>query len=286
MLPLAAEPPVVLAVQADPVPLVRRMLPDQVVRGTFAPRLDAPYRQRLEQTRVVAGETARYTAERTVRFARDGEGGFRAEVTLVAIDGGIGRRVGAMFEAGLRGLLQRTMVFHLDAAGDIRSLDGVSGHWSAYLDGLGGQQPSGAGGDARRARLAELTAPMRSLPPERQARLLGSALSELIDPRAAARAGAPPQPLTREVRSPLGGRVTLTGSARAIADAGGLVVEEENAAGVLTATRTDAAGEMQVRETRRIDPATGLIVSRVRRERIVIPAGESVITTRTTLAAE
>ena len=47
--------------------------------------------------------------------------------------------------------------------------------------------------------------------------------------------------------------------------------------------RTDAAGEMQVRETRRIDPATGLIVSRVRRERIVIPAGESVITTRTTM---
>ena len=86
--PSAALPEVgsYIAREAAGVPLVRRTLPDQVARGTFAPRIDAPYRQRLEQTRVVAGETARYTAERTVRFARDGEGGFRAEVTLVAID--------------------------------------------------------------------------------------------------------------------------------------------------------------------------------------------------------
>lgn len=268
-----------------PPPLLRGSAPPPVARGTFAPRTDITYRQRLEQERVVAGETARYIAERRVRFTREA-GGFRVDMTLIAVDGGIGSRAGAMFEAGLRGLLRRPLVFHLDPNGAITSLEGATSHWTAYLDGLAGQPMSGPDADARRARLAELTAPMRALPPERQLQVLGSALREVIDPLAASRAGAAPRAFSREVRSPLGGMATLDGSVRAVRDSTGIVVEEESAAGVLTASGTNVSGEMQVSETRRIDPASGLITSRVRRERIVIPAGGSIITTRTTLRPE
>ncbi|MBO9712653.1 hypothetical protein [Sphingomonas sp.] len=177
----------------------------------FLPPLAVPFRVVTERDQQGVSGHYRFRVERLVRFARDGLG-YRAELRVTAVEGEGSEDVSTMFEASYSGLTGRTLVLRLDAAGKVIAIDDREAVWAAVCDSVGRIFALRTHKSAEeRALLARRIAePLRSLPPERQLRVLGSILDAMIAHEPGEAIG------TRQVRvpgdSPFGGKLSLTGT--------------------------------------------------------------------------
>lgn len=235
----------------------------QASAAPFAPPLAAPLKVTSERSE---GADRRYVMERLVRFARDGRG-WRAEVRLLRAEGDAQEASGAMFEAGFAALAGRTIVFHLDAAGEVIAIDDMAALWEhfcARVAEMAVARKSLAAAD-RATLAARIAAPLRALPAERQRAMLGSLIASLV-----AEEGT--MPGVEAVRvpgtSPFGGPLTLQGSRSTALLPGGLVRAVTRAEADIGAG--GETGHVAIERTTEIDPRTGLIarsesVTRTRR---------------------
>lgn len=227
--------------------------------AVFAPPPGVPFAVVTERVHGEGPLSVRYRIERRVTFARDGIG-WRAEVLLVAADADATAAMETMFEAGYAGLAGRTMVFRLDGAGKVVSIDDRAALWEAFCRGMAALVVKR--GDRPRAWLEALAeqvvAPLRALPAERQHAMLAS----LIGPLIAEEAGEAPGSV-RAVRipgaSPFGGPAALEGT-RSIAAAGALLRSTTRAAAEVVRAG-EAPGRVEAEIVRDVDPRTGLLVA-------------------------
>ncbi|VXC74391.1 hypothetical protein [Sphingomonas sp. AX6] len=176
-----------------------------MVQGAlFAPPLDREFAYVTEQVRSDPGGERRYRIERTLRFARDGDGLF-ADLTLDRIVGGNGEE-GAMFERALAGLKGRTVRYRLTPQGTLGSIDAIDGHWTALVDGMSI--------DATGTRGAPVVASLRVAPRRQRVAMLWSMLDPLVIPAIAADGPYALRPVSLPGRSANGTAATLVGTER------------------------------------------------------------------------
>jgi hypothetical protein len=220
---------------------------------------------RVITERVQRDETGSKTfrVERLVRFAREAAG-WRAEVLMLSASSDAPADTASMFDAGFTGLAGKTLVFHLDNAGKVLSLDDREALWRDFCDGIAKAVAASRGRtDAERSALAaRIAQPLRALPPERQF----SAMASLIDVLVYDEATTPgTRPVRLPARSALGASVTLEGT-RTLSRAG-------NRIHIVTRAEGDVeGGHMRMDLERDMDPATGLNIADT--ETVVTRLGE------------
>jgi|GEM_PF-3396630 len=248
----------------------------------FNPPIDRAMRLVTEQVQQDAGGERRYRVERTLYFGRDGDGLF-AELTLDAIVGDSGED-GARFEAGLAGLKGRMIRYRLNPTGKLRSIDGLDGHWRAFVDGIA----TGPGRAKPAPLAARAIAMLRETPLAQRQAMFRS----MIEPLLLADFVAAPlyrnRPVSQTGRPPLGDGAVLAGTETL----------ERLADGTLTLRRAvegthdtapgggDAATRVhRSRETRTaIDPRTGLLARSMEITRTRIGKAERMATTHISLS--
>ncbi|WP_448658181.1 hypothetical protein ACPVPU_12010 [Sphingomonas sp. CJ99] len=247
----------------------------QPAAPAFNPPLDADWHYRIEETREMGGEIERHRLDRTLRFARDGDG-YAATMITTAVDGGIGSGPGAMFEATMATFIGNPVIFRLDAGGTVVSIDDLAAHygrWSTAMIDQGLRETPGNRQSAVRKALGDRIA---ATPPAAQLAFLGSMLSAVLPSPDLPRVPTAAQPLAQQ-----GAGVALTGVRRAYRTPDDRLAIEDRLAG----TGTGPAGpfEMQVSETRELDATVSMLRSSVRVRRTVTGGIEQTITTRTTV---
>lgn len=251
-----------------------------MVQGAFfSPPLDRDFAYVTEQVRTDESGERRYRVERTLRFARDGDGLF-ADLTLNRIIGDKGGE-GAMFERALAGLKGRTVRYRLSPYGTLVSIDAIDGHWSALVEGMAG--------DARGTRGVPIVEAFRGAPPTRRTAMFWSMLDPLIIAAIAADGPYTHRPVSQAGQSAGGAPELMSGTERLErADGGGLrltrIVQSRPAApGGPSATTTAPAIERERETTALLDPQTGLLAQSTDRMRLRIGGRDQVSTTRITL---
>lgn len=220
----------------------------------FAPPEGRVIHQTLVEERQDARGTQRYTNRRDIVFARTATG-YRATVTIGMGDTPQGSAA-AMFAAGIAALRGQAIVFNLDSAGTLQSIDDEAALWTRFCDAIAGMAGQGAAPDSERARnLAALVAPLRNLPAERRRAILGSVLTVVIAGPLADRV-----PGTAAVTVPargLGGaEQQLAGTETVRAAEGGVVIDTLASGDAPSAGRT---AHLTITTHHRIDQAHGLI---------------------------
>jgi hypothetical protein len=235
--------------------------------AAFAPP-EIPMRVITERTQQDEKGSKTFRVERLVRFAREAAG-WRAEVLMVAASADAPTDAASMFDAGFTSLAGKTLVFHLDAAGKVLSLDDRETLWASFCDGIARAVAASKGRtDAERAALAaRIAQPLRALPAERQFSAFASLVDVLVYD------GGPATPGTRAVRLParsaLGASVMLEGS-RTLSRTGN---------GIHIATHTEGnveGGHMEMDLESDADSATGLFSAVT--ETVVTHIGEGATT--------
>ncbi len=247
----------------------------QAVAAGFAPPLDTPIRVVTEATRRDNGVTRRFVSAKRVIFRREGAG-YRAELTVEpGAQAGADDDPAAMFANGMARLAGRKFVFNLDAQGRIVGMVDQAAAWQAMLGGLVALPPSGDS-PADRARAGRLRAVLEALgrmPPDRQRATLGSMLSPLIAADIAAEGAGPPRAVRVPVTSAFG-IAQLDGLRAVRADRGRLEVSVSATGAVSVKGPGGVASGMTTLETlRRVDPATGLLLSASEAVRTVLADG-------------
>ena len=107
-----------LAAAAQPVAAERIAIP-------FAPPVGQQLAYDIDQHRPIAGQESRFSAHRTVRFERVGDG-YQLYAVLRSLDSDASDAAAASFRAALTPLIGVEMRFHLDSQGKIIALDDVS----------------------------------------------------------------------------------------------------------------------------------------------------------------
>lgn len=117
----------------------------------FAPPIDRDIAYHIEQERPVAGQVARFTSDRTLRFGRGGQGagGYTLRVTLRTINTDAPGDSGEPYRAALSPLMGMELLFHLDDAGHVIALDNMTSVWAGIEAKLRGMMASSAEGSAR-----------------------------------------------------------------------------------------------------------------------------------------
>ncbi|MCP1470538.1 hypothetical protein J3E64_002226 [Sphingobium sp. OAS761] len=106
-----------------------------IVAIPFSPPVDRSLVYRVDQSRTIESAMRRFTATRSLRFTRDGDG-YRLQATLVAIDSDAPPAAAEPFRAALTPLVGVEMHFRLDAQGHIQSLDDMDQVWASVESGL------------------------------------------------------------------------------------------------------------------------------------------------------
>ncbi len=193
---------------------------EAVVADGFAPRIDAPYRYRIEQVRDEAGVPRRYVTDRTIVFRRT-PGGLVAELTITAVDGGLATGPGALFERAFAGLRGRMIRYRLSPGGTVTAVEDRAALWQALGDAVLAQ----AGDDPARLAIARrLVAPLRAMPEPAQVAMLGSMLATVIAADTVRRGVLPDRAVRQDGVPPFGKGAVVTGTERIHAQ-GGLLIE-------------------------------------------------------------
>ena len=244
----------------------------------FAPALQIAYRYHIEQERDEAGVVRRYATDRTVRFRRT-SAGLVADLTIESVAGGLSDGPGAMFERAFALLRGRPIIYQLSERGDVTGVAEREALWSALIDAVTAQ----AGGDpARAAMLQKLTTPLRALPERQQVAMLGSMLTTLLAPEVVRRGVVPQRDIRQRGTPPFDGGSDVTGTERIHAQ-GTALVEEQRLSGDVVARGAGASGRRTSTITRRVDAATGMILTQQTVVRIEAGDATSIATTRINL---
>ncbi|WP_448664742.1 hypothetical protein ACG3SL_08755 [Sphingomonas sp. CJ20] len=248
----------------------------------FAPPLDTPLHV-VSERRETGPIDRRYRIERTVRFAREGDG-YRAEVTLLAAKDAPSDPVGGMFETGLAALAGQRMTLHLDSKGQVIAIDDMAARWEQLCAGVAAAVAARRQAPTERAALAQRIAmPLRALPADRQRDMLGSLVTALIardlpDPT------GEPVPVRIQGASPFGAPVSLEGTRRTMTLPGGRVRTTTRASTRIDLPASGAvsarAAWVEIARTVTADPATGLIESGTETRHSRATEGERTIETR------
>lgn len=228
--------------------------------AAFAPAEGVTYHLRLSEQRITARGQTEFTAERQIRFTREGAG-FRAVVTIGPARAAGGPLAGN-FLRGAQALAGRALVMHLDANGAVTAIDDLADHWRAYCDALAAPatntplpEPVGA-----------MIAALRQASEPQQRRTLGTLVTSLV--AGAREAGLPgDRPVRLPARDGLG---MLDGVEKVARDAQGLTIIT-SAAGPLA--RADAQGRVTLDREERI--VGGLVVRTRETRRLWSQAGEA-----------
>jgi hypothetical protein len=231
----------------------------------FAPPLDAPLRVVTERVDTGASER-RFRLERLVRFAHE-ERGYRAEVVILTVASDTPEATGALYEAGFGSLIGRTLVFHIDAAGKVVSVDGMADIWESLCHGVAANAASRrALPPAERAALAKrIAGPLLALPADRQRSLLGSLVAPLISDETGEPAGI--KPVRIPGATPLGDAVMLEGQ-RTLAATGNAQMRSLTRAAAETHVPAEGSapariGRIDIETQREFDPRTGLVAQSI-----------------------
>ncbi|WP_109806343.1 hypothetical protein [Sphingosinithalassobacter portus] len=222
----------------------------------FAPPTDAALHVTIRRVETDGEDRRIYTAERRIRFARE-ESGYRADVTVLAATGESTGMEGALYEAGYRFLIGRTIVIHLNAGGEAVAVDDLDSLWDAFCRGIAERYATTRGvveSEARDRFIAQVAATLMGWPEERRIHTFGSMVTAIAAPGPFAVPGTT-EPVTIPGRGPSGESVTLSGTVET-REQGPLLYVVTSASGSVPATQ---ATRVSQREARVIDPATGLI---------------------------
>ncbi|QIG79609.1 hypothetical protein [Stakelama tenebrarum] len=236
----------------------------------FRPPTDTALIVETRRVQTEAAAQSVFTATRRIRFARE-QGGYAATVTVISVEGQSPGDAGALFEAGYGFLLGRSVTVHLDAAGNVVSVDNLDMLWRDLCASLAERfvAARGIADSERRDRMvAQVAAALRAWPEDRRRAAFASMVTDIVAPDALPRAGTS-EPVRVPGHAPDGERIILTGTAATRAQ-GPLLY-------VLTEASGEQAGERPVRIARSeelvFDPATGLIRRHVERSRTEIGIG-------------
>lgn len=225
----------------------------------FAPPLDMMLRYETWQDRDDAGAKEHFRLSRTIRFGREGAG-YLAEVTTIAVDGGIASGAGAMFEAAMGALKGVTMRLHLDADGKVTAIDDQAALMARLRDAIVAAATAGKPEDERAALAQRLGGALTAMPEPLQREMLGSVLSSVIADADTPAGASPAAPVTQRGSSPFGGSADLAGTRRSWIDADGRLVIEETLSGTARSTRTADTAGIATTQRRTVDRATGLVL--------------------------
>jgi len=177
---------------------------------SFSPPLDRDFAYVTEQVQRDAQGTRTFRAHRTLRFGRD-EAGLHADLRLDKVDGDA-RAGGTRFEAGMSGLIGRTVRYRLGSDGSVVSIEGMDGHWSDFVDALASN--AGRANAQGQAIGDRVIAPLRSAPSPQRRAMFASMIAPAIAADIAA-GGARPLGVASEVgRPPFGSGAMLSGTER------------------------------------------------------------------------
>lgn len=248
--------------------------------SAFAPPIEAPLLVTTEHHSTIGETERRYKLERLVRFQRAADG-YRAEVRVLHPSSDASPAVGGMVEAGFAALADRTLVFHLDTAGKVTSIEDMAALWERLCEGIGAMvADSGSSDPAARKILAQrIATPLRTLPEERRRAMLSTLVTAVIVDEAPDPIGAL-TPVQLPGASPLGQKLVLEGM-RTTTAVGANEIQSVTRA---SSGAPESGGQVDLERTRRSDPRTGLLSFSSDTTRTVVgPAPDAREAVRTTV---
>ncbi len=220
----------------------------EMIAIPFAPPLGKTLTYRIVQHRPVGGKPSSFTAERDLRFERDGAG-YLLRCTLKTIDSDAPDEGAAAFRAAMTPLTGIAMTFRVDAGGKITGLDNLDGIWQSVERRQKAMQDGLKDGPRKKAATA-IGALFASLSPEARLALLAGELQPLfLFAGSQVEAGRAGRGVKTVAGSPLGRPVPVEGVLRVTGQADGAVDLQEDLTG------TGIALSMKYRVSR----ATGLV---------------------------
>lgn len=236
----------------------------------FAPPLGRDLTYRIDQYRAMGGRDSRFSATRTLRFERSGDG-YVLHSVLRLIESDAAADADAAYRAALTPLRDVPMRFRLDAWGRITGLEDMDRVWTAVRDGLAAIDASGDGARART--VASIRALFDGLSPDGRLALLAGEYQPLfLFAGDAIEDGAQGRGVRTMAGSPLGRPVAVEGTLRLSGRQDARITLEEVLAGegvtltmrydlslatglVEGQTRLLKVGDRTLRETRSVTPA-------------------------------
>ncbi len=220
----------------------------------FTPPVGQDLAYDIDQHRPIAGKDSRFSAHRTVRFERAGEG-YRLNAVLRSLDSDATDAAAASFRAALTPLIGVEMRFHLDAQGKIISLDDDEAVWSAVGHGLD-MMMAQFGPDTPRHRAAQSVRILfDGLSREGRLALLAGEYQPLfLFAASEVEGGADGRGVKTMAGSPLGRPVPVEG----------ILTLKGQATDGLSLTETLTGSGVDVRMDYKVSPVTGLVTRQVR----------------------
>ncbi|WP_336972687.1 hypothetical protein [Sphingobium aromaticiconvertens] len=203
------------------------------IRIGFAPPVDRDLAYHIEQQRPVAGQMARFTADRTLRFAKDGqgEGGYTLNITLRAIDTDAAGDGGEPYRAAFSPLVGVGLHFRLDAMGRIIALDNMTDVWAKVEARLRAMTASNAEGSARHRAATNVLTLFGAQSDEGRLALLAGEIQPLLLFASSALNDQRPRTLRTTAGSPLGRPVPVEGTVALVERKGAVLELTEKLAG-------------------------------------------------------
>lgn len=199
----------------------------------FAPPVDHDLAYHSEQRRPVAGQMARFTADRTLRFAKagEGEGGYVLRATLRAIDTDAVGDDGEPYRAALSPLVGVELHFRLDATGRIIALDNMANVWAKMSAALRVTAAGNAEGSARHRAATNVLTLFGAQSDEGKLALLAGEIQPLLLFASTALDDQQPRTLRTTAGSPLGRPVPVEGTVALVGRKGVMLDLTEKLAG-------------------------------------------------------
>lgn len=199
----------------------------------FAPPVDRDIAYHIEQDRPVAGQMARFTADRTLRFARDETraGGYTLRMTLRAIDTDAIGDGGEAYRAALSPLTGMELVFRLDDVGHIIALDNIADVWTKVEARLRATTASSAEGSARHRAASNVLTLFSAQSDDGRLALLGGEIQPLLLFASSRMDDAQPRTLRTSAGSPLARPVPVEGTVTVVGRKGTMLDLTEKLAG-------------------------------------------------------
>jgi hypothetical protein len=239
----------------------------------FAPPVDRDLAYHIEQQRPVAGQITRFTADRTLRFVRAGQGGYALNVTLRAIDTNASGEGGEPYRAALSPLVGIELHFHLDATGHITALDNMADVWPKLEAGLYAITKSNAEGSARHRAATNVLTLFSGQSDEGKLALLAGEIQPLLLFASSALDDQQPRTLRTTAGSPLARPVPVEGTVALVGRKGMMLDLTEKLAGQ----------DAQVEVHYRLSQPSGLVAEQ---RRTLVMGARSLTETRTVKGLE
>lgn len=203
------------------------------IRIGFAPPVDRDLAYHSEQLRPVGGQMARFTADRTLRFARAGQGesGYILRATLRAIDTDAAGDGGEPYRAALSPLVGIELHFRLDATGRITALENMADVWPKVEAGLRAMTAGNAEGSARHRAATNVLTLFGAQSDEGKLALLAGEIQPLLLFASSVLDNEQPRALRTIAGSPLGRPVPVEGTVALVGRKGAMLDLTEKLAG-------------------------------------------------------